>query len=298
VSAVPASAPHSEAAPAARAGWQAELRLRYWREGEHTRAKVQHTGPLRVLKALYPEGPGRCQHVIVHPPAGLVGGDELRLQAELGQGSDVLLSTPGATRFYRSEGAVATQQVQVRLAAEARLEWLPMETLIYPQARAENRLSFELQEGAEMIGWDLIALGLPASGQAFSSGCLLQALHLRAPGVDWLEQARIDAQDRVLLDSPVGLAGHRHVACLWWAAGVQAAGSGRVEQALEGARGLIGSSVLARRAAAGELQPGLVVVRALADGIEPMANLFRSIRSQWRSTLWARTAGVQRLWAT
>ena len=94
-------------------GWPAQLTLRYRREGERCIAHDQHEGPLRVLQPLYPEGPGICHHVIVHPPGGVVGGDTLRVHAALADGCHALITTPGATRFYRSEGAPAQQQVQL-----------------------------------------------------------------------------------------------------------------------------------------------------------------------------------------
>ena len=106
--------------------WKARLDLSYRHDGRQTLAHDAHEGPLRVLQRLYPEGPAICHHVVLHPPGGVVGGDELHLHADLAQGSHALITTPGATRFYRSEGALAVQRVQLRLAAGARLEWLPL----------------------------------------------------------------------------------------------------------------------------------------------------------------------------
>src|SRR6187549_2369470 len=89
-----------------------------------------HDGPLRVLRALHPVG-GVCHSVLVHPPGGVVGGDELSIELTLGQGAHALVTTPGATRFYRSAGATATQTLRVVAGAASRLEWLPLETIAY-----------------------------------------------------------------------------------------------------------------------------------------------------------------------
>ncbi len=150
--------------------WHARLQLHYTHDGSGTGALDRHEGPLRVLQRLYPEGPDICHHVLVHPPGGIVGGDVLELDARLDRNCHALITTPGATRFYRSAGDTSLQQVQCRLAEGARLEWLPMETIAYSACQAHNRLRFELAPGAEMIGWDLLALGLPAAGQAFERG--------------------------------------------------------------------------------------------------------------------------------
>ena len=109
-------------ATAARAGWQASLDLRYERLGERCSLQFDHNGPLRVLQSLYPEGAGVCHNVLVHPPGGLVAGDTLAITGRIAPGAHALISTPGATRFYRSAGHPARQTVRARVADGARLE--------------------------------------------------------------------------------------------------------------------------------------------------------------------------------
>jgi hypothetical protein len=98
--------------------------------------------------------------VLVHPPGGVVGGDTLRIDAHLAPGSHALITTPGATRFYRTAGELAEQSLTARIDDGARLEWLPLETIVHRSALAHNHMRFELAPTAEMIGWDLLALGL------------------------------------------------------------------------------------------------------------------------------------------
>ena len=150
-----------------------------------TVARHVHEGPLRILQSLYPEGDAVCHNVLVHPPGGLVGGDTLGIRISAAAGSHALLTTPGATRFYKSLGESALQHTRIRLEDGARVEWLPLEAICYPGCLAENRLQLDLAPGAEMIGWDLTALGLPAAGQPFDRGSFLQ--HIEMPGV-WLER--------------------------------------------------------------------------------------------------------------
>lgn len=279
--------------------WQAQLSLRYWHDGAGTRAQHVHEGPLRVLKALYPEGPQCCQHVIVHPPSGLVGGDGLTLSIQLEAGTQALLTTPGATRFYRSEGAWAEQTVQAQLAEGSRLEWLPQETLVYNGALARNRLQFVLAPGAEMIGCDVVALGLPEAGLPFAAGVIEQALQVQVspPLTGWVERARVSSDDAALLHSPAGLASRGVWGLLWWAQGM-ALDPARRDQLLEAAREAIAASPLAPYAGATQVQPNVVVVRGLAERAEPLAQLLRAVRSRWRQQAWHAQRGDVRLWAT
>ena len=83
--------------------WRAELSLNYTRSSERTVVHAKHSGPLRVLQSLYPEGDAVCHNVLVHPPGGLVGGDTLDIALHLDAQTHALVTTPGATRFYRSE---------------------------------------------------------------------------------------------------------------------------------------------------------------------------------------------------
>lgn len=263
-------------------GWRGHLSLHYRHEDGATRVHDRHSGPLRILRSLYPEGPAICHSVLIHPPAGIAGGDRLSIEAQLATGSHALLTTPGATRFYRSLGEPALQTVEVHVAASARLEWLPLETLCHRQALAENRMRFDLAPGAEMIGWDVLALGLPASGQPFDEGRYTQQVEL--PGV-WLERGTLDGRDTRLLQSPLGLAGHGVVATLWFAAGGPLA-TERCGALLDAAREAARS--LSPELPAGSTSPHaqVVVMRALAHRVEPAMALLRAVWAKWRHLAW------------
>lgn len=294
----------AEAAPARPAGatdptdpnahWHGQLQLNYQHQAGRTTALDRHDGPLRVLQRLYPEGPGVCHHVLVHPPGGIVGGDQLLIDITQDPQTHALLTTPGATRFYRSKAALARQQVQARVAEGARLEWLPLETIAYNGCLAENRLRFELAPGASMLGWDMLALGLPAAGLPFVQGHLLQ--HLELPGV-WLERGLLAADDSRLLQSPLGLAGHTVMGTLWCAAGSPLADALR-EGLLASARELMAGHGLRATAGATSPDPQVVVCRALAHRVEPLFELFKAIRGRWRQQLWQLDGAPPRIWST
>ena len=272
--------------------WLASLQLDYTRESDRSVARYLHNGPLRILQSLYPEGDAVCHNVLVHPPSGLVGGDILDMHVTVGEGAHGLVTTPGATRFYRSEAGLATQQVHARLASGARLEWLPLEAIAYNGCDALNRAVFELAPGAELITWDITALGLPAADLPFAQGTFRQ--HLEIPGV-WLERGTISATDTRLMDSPLGLAGQRCMATLVFAAG-SAIAAERSERALACARDLLEASSLRLTAGATSPHQQVIVLRVLSPVTEPAMQLLRQVWAAWRHELWGLPGAVPRLW--
>lgn len=273
--------------------WHARLELDYALRDARCVAMFRHEGPLRILKSLYPEGDAVCHNVLVHPPSGLVGGDTLEINVTVAAGAHGLITTPGASRFYRSERDVAAQRLRVRLEEGARLEWLPMEALCYSGCDAENRLALDLAPGAECMAWDITALGLPASGQPFVQGRLRQ--HLEMAG-GWLERGVIDAADTRLMNGPLGLAGQRCIATLFLATGSDLPRARR-EHALAVAREVIEAHPL--RAFAGVTAPDarVVVVRVLAPVVEPAMQLLKAVRNAWRPALWGLAPHPPRTWA-
>lgn len=187
--------------------WHAELELAYGRFADATRPVLRrHQGPLRVQKHLYAEGPQVCQHIIVHPPGGIAGGDRLNIRASVGAQAWAQLTSPGAAKWYRANGP-AYQQLALQVAAGATLEWLPQETIVYSGAQAQLDTRIELQGDARLCYWDMVALGRPASGERFDSGDFRSRLDIRRDGhLLWHERQRIRGGD-ALLDSPIGLSG-------------------------------------------------------------------------------------------
>ena len=276
--------------------WHARLNLDYRAEPATggTRLDFRHDGPLRILKSLFPEGPAVCHSVLVHPPGGIVGGDTLEVDLALADGAHALVTTPGATRFYRSGGERAAQSIHARVATGARLEWLPLETLVHSGAHADNRMRFELAPGAEMFGWDVVALGLPAADAPFVAG---DYRHDIAVGPRWLERGRTAASDIALLDGPCGWAGRRALGTLWFAAGSPLADDRR-ERLLESAREIAGGHALAATAGATAPQPEVVTLRVLAPRVEPVQDLLTRTWHAWRALAWGREACVPRVWRT
>ncbi|HSH13301.1 MAG TPA: urease accessory protein UreD [Desulfurivibrionaceae bacterium] len=158
--------------------------------------RVRHQGPLRVQRPFYPEGRNGCCHVyLLHPPGGLVSGDALSINARVGEGAHTLLTTPAAAKLYKadSHGVAWAQHTTLKVEKNGILEYLPQETLAFDGSRGEQSTTIELATGAKCLGWEILALGRPASKLPFISGHLEQKFRLMMNGRPlWLERQPMD----------------------------------------------------------------------------------------------------------
>jgi urease accessory protein len=195
------------------ATWHARLELGFARDSESTRlVRNVHSGPLRVQKALYPEGPGVCHVIVVHPPGGVVGGDRLDIALDAPDGCHVLATSPGAAKWYRANGRASAQEISLRAGAGAAIEWLPQETILYDGADVMLTHDVELDAGATYIGSEILCFGRRASGERFARGQVRQRTRIRTNGRPvWWEQGCVR---RETLDSPLGMNGRSVCATL------------------------------------------------------------------------------------
>ena len=266
--------------------WHAELALGYGRFGDCTRPTLRrHLGPLRVQKHLYAEGPEVGQHIMVHPPGGIAGGDRLNINIHVGPDAWAQLTSPGAAKWYRAAGP-AYQSVELNVAAGATLEWLPQETIVFSAAQAELSTRIALEGDARLFYWDMVALGRLASGERFERGHFQSQLDIRRDGqLLWHERQRIVGNDG-LLDSPIGLDGNPVFATLLVTGDISA-------ELLDTCRNL-------PNPVRGDLTqlPGLLVARCLASEALEARGWLIDLWRLLRPALLGREALAPRSWST
>jgi len=182
------------------AAWEAEIKLGFMHlNGETLLTEKVHRGPLRVQKALYPEGREVCQAILLHPPSGIAGGDRLHIAAHVGAQAHAQLTTPGAGKWYRSAGAEASQTLDFTVADHGMLEWLPQETIIFDGALSRMNTLVQLGEGSRYLGWEILCLGRSASNERFDHGHIKLHTRIERQGQAlWLERGQLAGQDPML----------------------------------------------------------------------------------------------------
>lgn len=278
---------------AAMTGWDAALALSYERRGQRTvMTKNEHTGPLVVQKSLYPEGDATCHTVILHPPGGIAGGDRLAVDIAAGPSAEVLLTTPGATKWYKANSRPASQRTNICVAANAIVEWLPLETIVFDGADAQSSLTVDVDEGARAAGWEMVAFGRSAAGERFTHGRFRQSIEIRRNGVLlWAEYGEVAGGDD-LLSSPAGYAGRTVSGLLWVCGGIVD------DAALAACREI--ARALPQRMLAGVtcLPGGVLLARCLCDSTEQARRYLQQMWILLRPLYADRVAAVPRLWAT
>jgi len=270
--------------------WYANLELEFaTRAAATVLTRNRHVGPLLVQKPLYPEGAQTCHIAILHPPGGIAAGDRLRIEATLQARSRTLLTTPGATKWYRSEGAVAHQDVRFALAAGAVLEWLPREGIVFNGANASSRLEVTLASGAGYVGWDIMSFGRRASGERWTTGRLrIHTAIRREDRLLWAETADLDASSR-FAQSSIGLSG-------FTACGTLAVAGYEIGDELLAACRRVQCAERGSRSGITRV-PAVLLARCLGDSTEAIFDWFSRLWALLRPALSNRVACAPRVWA-
>ncbi|MGO9995434.1 MAG: urease accessory protein UreD [Steroidobacteraceae bacterium] len=270
--------------------WRANLDLGFTRREDTTiLSRNLHTGPLQVQKALYPEGRDTCHVVVLHPPGGIAAGDALCVRASCAPGARIVLTTPGATKWYRSAGNRATQRIHLMLEGDAVVEWLPRENIFFDDSSIAMQLDADLSADAKYFGWEIMSFGRRASGEKWGRGTLqIQTRIRRAGRLLWSENANVNPRDG-FTQSPVGLRGFT-VCGTFVVAGCE-----------------VGSALLktCREAWPAQAQcemgitrtPSMLIARYLGDSSQEAFAWFTDLWSALRPELLGKVACVPRVWA-
>lgn len=274
--------------------WRGSLTLTFARRADRTALVARsHEGPLMIQRPFYP-GDGACHVYVLHPPAGLAGGDELVLDVTVERGAHALLTTPAATKFYRSDAAASVQTQTLRVAAGATLEWLPLDTILFGGSRARIATHVELEAGARFIGWETLSLGRPLSGDPYASGSLEQHTELGAAG------------EALLVDTLRWSAGDKLLAADWGLAGFGVCGAVYAYPADARLLALVRERI---DAAAPSFPSGtqrcgatllgeLLVIRCLGRDAEAVRNLFEALWETLRPGVAGAAPCAPRVWKT
>ena len=270
-------------------GWRARLALTFAVRRHKTRViRSQRLGPLSIQRAFYPEGEV-CHSYLLHPPGGVVGGDRLEVDIDVEPHAHALITTPGATKFYRSGGRLAHYQQHLTVATDAALEWFPQENIFFPDSQLLMKTHIKLAVGAKFIGWEMQCLGRPVIDEQFNHGQIRSALTLSIDSKLVLIEHFNTLNDQ-LQHSSSGLRGYPMQATLMVTPADDAL--------LAHIRNLLESTQHSTCVAGATRLGELIVVRFLGHQTEALLQWMTLIWTAIRPSVMNREACVPRIWAT
>ncbi len=284
--------------------WLAKLALTFSHNAYGTQLKTtSRKGPLSVQKAFYPEGQ-ECAHIyLLHPPAGIVSGDELIVEINIEEQGHVLVTTPGANRFYRAREDLSigeTKQTQItslHLTNEAVAENFPQETIVYEGADGFNTVDVHMCDNSTYFGWDITCLGLPSSDQYFDKGQYTQLNRLYCGGtLIYHDRIEISPKNQ-LLHHMAGLASKSVFGTFLVYAPLQLNELKQRKEIIEALRDIIDAENAQELISITDIR-GLFVIRYLGEQAHQCKNLFIKLWQHLRPLVIEVPAIEPRIWHT
>ena len=159
--------------------WHGDLLLKFSTNdsGKTIISERQHQGPYTVQRPFYPEG-HICHSILLHPPGGLVEGDELSLRVECEEKSHCLITTPSAGKVYECQQVLAAQKQVFLIKDKAKLEWFPQEMILYDKSQSKLTTDIYLTGTGQFVGWEMLCMGRPIANDHFRKGKFNQTIRL------------------------------------------------------------------------------------------------------------------------
>ena len=276
--------------------WFAQLELGF--KGAENRTVLEHRkhhGPVRVQKMLWPEKTGVCHAIIVHPPAGIAGGDHLTFQMSAEQAAHALVTTPGAGKWYKTNQKQAFQHIDITVKDASIFEWLPQETMLFNGAHANSETRVVLEDSASFIGWDMLVLGRQARHETFTEGSYQNRFQLyRNNKLLITDRLSFSGNDR-WLSSCLGMNGHAVMASFWAVPPEKFRSKFYLDQQIDQIRELIMRMDIKVTLT---LLDDVVTARYLGDDVRQCHDAFAAIRAKLRCYWFDLDEEFPRIWRT
>ena len=172
------------------------MRLTLGRAGDATRVRdLAESGPLRLRFPKVREG--MPESILVNTAGGIACGDVFEIDLALEAGAELVFTTTAAEKIYRSDGPVSALRNKIALGPEARLAWVPQETILFDRARLHRTFDADLAPGAALLVAEIVVFGRAAHGETITDGLFRDVWRIRREG-------RLTYADSLRLDGPIG----------------------------------------------------------------------------------------------
>ena len=273
--------------------WPASLGCEFHQTstGSTALAKVRHSGPLRVQKLFHDQDLAHCY--VLHPPGGMVSGDDLDCRFHLHPNARVLITTPASGKLYRSRsnGSLQTMTTTIEVDDRGMCAYLPQDTIVFDGANGVLETNVFLSSSASYFGWEHTIFGRPAGALPFTVGHLSQSLTIyRDRQLLYRDRLRIDAE---VLRSETGLGGMTSLASGLL---ILPVGAQQSDELVASCRLSLGD--LQGISGVTAIRDGLISIRLLSSRAEDTRTALEQLWSAVGEFLMARKVETPRIWRT
>lgn len=172
--------------PAASNGKVGALRLGFERrDGRTILADLRRQAPLLAQRALYwdEEMPELACVMVLTTSGGVLQGDRLWLDIDLGEGAQAQVTTQAATKVQEMDANYGTQLQDIVLAEDAYLEFLPEPLIPYRHSRFVSHSTVRLPSSASLLYAEVLLPGRKyhRGGEIFAYDLLSSTLRAARP---------------------------------------------------------------------------------------------------------------------
>lgn len=179
--------------------------------GRSRRSRVHEEGSLRVR---FPHrAADALEAVIVNTAGGMTGGDRFSIALSVAPGAKLTACTAAAEKIYRSTGDDAEVKISLAVGDDARLAWLPQETILFDRSRLQRSIDIELAAGASLVVAEAVVFGRTAMGEATNEGCFRDRWRVRRAGkLIFADSVRLEGDIAASLGRRAAAAGGKAIA--------------------------------------------------------------------------------------
>ncbi|SLN74309.1 Urease accessory protein UreD [Roseovarius gaetbuli] len=144
-------------------------------------AELRQSG---AMKSLFPRpNSSALQAVLINTAGGVTGGDDFSLTARAGEKTSLSLTTQAAERAYRAQpGQTARIRNRLFVGRDARLDWVPQETILYDGSALNRSLCVEMEEQARLLLVEPLIFGRSAMGEVLGNALFKDRIEVRRQG--------------------------------------------------------------------------------------------------------------------
>lgn len=146
---------------------------------------------------------------MINSSGGMTGGDRISWRVEVENGAFASITSQACERVYKAPSDAAEVNIDLQVAENGKLAWLPQETILFDQGHLRRTLSAELDETAEALFVESVIFGRGAMGEQVTQGSLHDRWRIyRAGKLIHAEDLRVAGDIASTIDRPFTLDGN------------------------------------------------------------------------------------------